>query len=96
MQIADWERSYKPQWKDMSVSYWARHSNNDNEHMVKKLAGKRMNDVVDEEDLQLAMRTLKSRRQVENVWINILATEVLKVTPTLIQRQLKDPSFGLL
>ena len=29
--------------------------------MVKKLAGKRMNDVVDEEDLQLAMRTLKSR-----------------------------------
>ena len=35
--------------------------NNDNEHMVKKLAGKRMNDVVNEEDLQLAMRTLKSR-----------------------------------
>ena len=61
LQIADWERSYKPQWKDMSVSYWARHINNDNEHMVKKLAGKRMNDVVDEEDLQLAMRTLKSR-----------------------------------
>ena len=49
LQIADWERGYKPQWKDMSVSYWARHSNNDNEHMVKKLAGKRMNDVVDEE-----------------------------------------------
>ena len=61
LQIADWERSYKPQWKDMSVSYWARHSNNDNEHMVKKLAGKRMNVVVDENDLILAMRTLKSR-----------------------------------
>jgi len=61
LQIADWERSYKPQWKDMSVSYWARHSNNDNEHMVKKLAGKRMNDVVDENDLILAMKTLKSR-----------------------------------
>jgi len=29
--------------------------------MVKKLAGKRMNDVVDENDLILAMKTLKSR-----------------------------------
>ena len=61
LQVATWERSYRPQWKTMKISYWARMVNNDNEHMVKKLAGKRMNEEVTEQDLQLAMRTVKER-----------------------------------
>ena len=59
--VADWEGSYKPQWKDMDIDHWASKVNRDNEHMVKKLAGKRQNEKVNEEDLQLAMQTVKSR-----------------------------------
>jgi len=59
--VADWEGSYQPQWKDMDIDHWASKVNRDNEHMVKKLAGKRQNEKVNEEDLQLAMQTVKSR-----------------------------------
>ena len=42
----------------MKISYWARMINNDNEHMVRRLAGKHS---VTYKDLQLAMRTVKER-----------------------------------
>lgn len=60
-QIATWERSYHPQWKDMSLEHWARHVNSDNDHMVKTLAGKRVNDKVTEADLRIAVRTVRQR-----------------------------------
>ena len=61
LQVAYWERSYSPHWKNMSVLKWAETYNRDNEIMVRKLAGKRQNEAVGEEDLQLAMRTMKER-----------------------------------
>ncbi|KAL7541097.1 hypothetical protein ACHAXR_010618 [Thalassiosira sp. AJA248-18] len=61
LQIASWERTYSPQWKDISVEEFGEKRNHDNNHMVKKLAGKLMNEKVGEEDLQLAMATVKNR-----------------------------------
>eukprot|EP00578_Thalassiosira_sp_NH16_P026747 CAMPEP_0181094344 /NCGR_PEP_ID=MMETSP1071-20121207/9944_1 /TAXON_ID=35127 /ORGANISM="Thalassiosira sp., Strain NH16" /LENGTH=381 /DNA_ID=CAMNT_0023176669 /DNA_START=141 /DNA_END=1286 /DNA_ORIENTATION=+ len=60
LQIADWERTYHPNWKRLSVKQWAE-VNNDNNFMVKKLAGKRMNAQVSDLDLAIAMRTLQER-----------------------------------
>lgn len=60
LQIADWERTYQPSWKKLSVKQWAK-VNNDNNFMVKKLAGKTMNAQVSDLDLDLAMRTIKER-----------------------------------
>mmetsp|Transcript_17000 Transcript_17000/g.36631 ORF Transcript_17000/g.36631 Transcript_17000/m.36631 type:complete len:362 (+) Transcript_17000:104-1189(+) len=61
LQVADWERTYNPNWKNMDIADWAKKVNNDNNNMVKKLAGKRMNAHVSEEDLDIAMRTIKRR-----------------------------------
>ena len=57
----DWERTYQPNWKKLSVKQWASKVNNDNNFMVKKLAGKKMNAQVSELDLDIAMRTIKER-----------------------------------
>lgn len=59
LQIATWERTYRPQWKNISILEFAKRRNNDNNHMVKKLAGKRMNDHVDNTDLELAKNTIR-------------------------------------
>ena len=45
----------------MSVLEFAVKENDDNNHMVKKLAGKALNETVVEEDLLIAMRTVASR-----------------------------------
>ena len=45
----------------MDINHWANKVNNDNNHMVKKLAGKRMNAKVSEVDLELAKNTLRER-----------------------------------
>ncbi|KAL9188453.1 hypothetical protein ACHAXT_006831 [Thalassiosira profunda] len=59
LRVATWERTYHPQWKKIHLTEWAQNRNNDNEHMVKKLAGKSMRESVDEGDLQMAMQTVK-------------------------------------
>mmetsp|Transcript_29403 Transcript_29403/g.50060 ORF Transcript_29403/g.50060 Transcript_29403/m.50060 type:complete len:397 (+) Transcript_29403:118-1308(+) len=61
IQIATWERSYRPDWKEMSVEYWAEHVNNENNHMVKTLAGRDPLDDVTEEDLEVALKTIHYR-----------------------------------
>lgn len=60
-QVATWERSYHPQWKDMDIQYWAENLNRDNNQMVKTLAGRGKDDVVTEADLSIAVRTIKLR-----------------------------------
>eukprot|EP00581_Thalassiosira_minuscula_P018554 CAMPEP_0183731874 /NCGR_PEP_ID=MMETSP0737-20130205/36703_1 /TAXON_ID=385413 /ORGANISM="Thalassiosira miniscula, Strain CCMP1093" /LENGTH=352 /DNA_ID=CAMNT_0025964719 /DNA_START=314 /DNA_END=1372 /DNA_ORIENTATION=- len=57
LQTATWERSYRPEWKDMDVHEWAKTSG-DNDHMMKKLAGKER---VNKKDLELAKNTIKMR-----------------------------------
>jgi len=61
LQVADWERFYSPQWKQIGAANWAEKVNTDNNHMVKQLAGKRMNSEVSEKDLEFAMQTLRER-----------------------------------
>ncbi|KAL7537194.1 hypothetical protein ACHAXR_010473 [Thalassiosira sp. AJA248-18] len=61
LQIADWEMSYRPDWKYWSVEMFALKSGTEANHMVKLLAGKGLSSVVGEEDLQLAMRTVSER-----------------------------------
>ena len=60
LQVADWERTYRPNWKNMDINYWAT-INRDNDVYVRMLAGKKVGDPVDEDDLQLAMSTIKER-----------------------------------
>jgi len=45
----------------MDVAYWADKANNDNNHMVKQLAGKSLNSEASEKDLEIAMRILRER-----------------------------------
>ena len=59
--IRTWERTYNPSWKNLSLLKWAEEENNDNNHMVKHLAGKRMNAQVTEVDLDFAMETVSQR-----------------------------------
>eukprot|EP00584_Thalassiosira_punctigera_P020515 CAMPEP_0172558010 /NCGR_PEP_ID=MMETSP1067-20121228/76645_1 /TAXON_ID=265564 ORGANISM="Thalassiosira punctigera, Strain Tpunct2005C2" /NCGR_SAMPLE_ID=MMETSP1067 /ASSEMBLY_ACC=CAM_ASM_000444 /LENGTH=350 /DNA_ID=CAMNT_0013347249 /DNA_START=34 /DNA_END=1086 /DNA_ORIENTATION=+ len=58
---ATWEKQYRPQWKRMGVLEFAKQRNTDNNYMVKKLAALRVNDAATEEDLRIAMRTIKKR-----------------------------------
>lgn len=61
LQIATWERTYRPEWKEMDVLEWVEEHNMDNDHMVKKLAGKLQRMTATEADLALAKRTIQQR-----------------------------------
>jgi len=61
LQIATWENTYRPEWKDMEILEWIQGVNIDNDHMVKKLAGKIQRDKATREDLELAKRTVRNR-----------------------------------
>jgi len=61
LQIAKWERQYRPQWKHVPIESFADKINTDNNHMVKKMAGVGVNGTVTELDLRVAMRTVKRR-----------------------------------
>jgi len=60
LQVADWEVTYAPHWKRLSVLQWAE-INRENNFMVMKLAGKTPRDEVTEVDLRVAMETIKRR-----------------------------------
>lgn len=61
LQVATWEKTYRPDWKDIDILTWVQSNNMDNDHMVKKLAGKLQRDDATEVDLFLAKRTAKAR-----------------------------------
>lgn len=56
LQKATWERTYRPEWKGVSIEEWAStvKGNRDNNFLVRKLNGKNFNDTVGETDLQVA------------------------------------------
>lgn len=59
--IATWERTYREDWKDMDPLEWVQTQNSDNNHMVKKLAGKVQRDTATVDDLIIAKETIRSR-----------------------------------
>lgn len=61
LQTATWERTYKPEWKDMSIVEWAELPSEDENFMVRKLTGKLFNQPVNEMDLILAKEFLRQR-----------------------------------
>eukprot|EP00578_Thalassiosira_sp_NH16_P005539 CAMPEP_0181135238 /NCGR_PEP_ID=MMETSP1071-20121207/32515_1 /TAXON_ID=35127 /ORGANISM="Thalassiosira sp., Strain NH16" /LENGTH=382 /DNA_ID=CAMNT_0023221811 /DNA_START=71 /DNA_END=1219 /DNA_ORIENTATION=+ len=61
LQIATWEKTYRPEWKNIDILDWIKGANMDNDHMVKKLAGKLQRDTATETDLQRAKTTIKRR-----------------------------------
>eukprot|EP00985_Skeletonema_marinoi_P013358 scaffold6596_cov140-Skeletonema_marinoi.AAC.1 len=61
LQKADWEKSYRPEWADMSILEWAEKHNKESNVMVKKLAGVKFHDTATEAALRVAMRTLEKR-----------------------------------
>jgi hypothetical protein len=61
LQTATWERTYKPEWKDMSIIEWADLPSEDENFMVRKLSGKKFNEPVNEMDLILAKEFLRQR-----------------------------------
>lgn len=61
LQTATWEKTYRPEWKGMDLFEWATTQKQENNIMVKKLAGLRFNDTATEAELRLAMRLVEKR-----------------------------------
>lgn len=61
LQTATWERDYRPQWGHIEILDFAKTRNVDNNQMVKKLAGIPLDGTANEDDLRLAMRTVRKR-----------------------------------
>ncbi|KAL3785422.1 hypothetical protein HJC23_013561 [Cyclotella cryptica] len=61
LQIASWERGYRPHWKNMSLLQWAETEKNGPEtnYLVQKLSGKEWEDPVTEADLPTAKQVLR-------------------------------------
>eukprot|EP00581_Thalassiosira_minuscula_P009474 CAMPEP_0183709650 /NCGR_PEP_ID=MMETSP0737-20130205/5656_1 /TAXON_ID=385413 /ORGANISM="Thalassiosira miniscula, Strain CCMP1093" /LENGTH=315 /DNA_ID=CAMNT_0025937807 /DNA_START=211 /DNA_END=1158 /DNA_ORIENTATION=- len=60
-QIATWDKGYRPQWKGMDIVHWAENVNEKNNLLVKTLVGKNVKEEVTEEDLFIAIRTVRYR-----------------------------------
>ena len=61
LQTATWERTYSPEWADMSVMEWASQDHFETDYMVHKLVGKSFGDEVDETDLIIAKELVRQR-----------------------------------
>ena len=61
LQTATWERTYRPEWKDMSIVEWAAQPSEDENFMVRKLSNKKFSEEVTEIDLILAKEFLRQR-----------------------------------
>jgi hypothetical protein len=61
LQTATWENTYRPEWKELSLLEWATDHNVDENHMVKKILGKKLNDKVDISDLILAKEIVRHK-----------------------------------
>eukprot|EP00804_Cyclotella_cryptica_P005820 CCRYP_000126-RA/>CCRYP_000126-RA protein AED:0.00 eAED:0.00 QI:779/1/1/1/1/1/2/128/225 len=61
LQTATWENTYRPEWKDLTLLEWAKDHNADENHMVKKILGKKLNDPVDIGDLIVAKEIVRHK-----------------------------------
>lgn len=61
MQTATWENTYRPEWKDLTLLEWATSHNADENHMVKKILGKKLNDVAGLTDLIAAKEIVRHK-----------------------------------
>jgi len=59
LQTAMWERTYQPEWANLSVMEWAERYNDDENFMVKKMAMKGLRDSVDMTDLVIAKEIVR-------------------------------------
>lgn len=59
LQTAMWERTYQPEWANLSVMEWAEKYNDDENFMVKKMAMKGLRDPVDMTDLVIAKEIVR-------------------------------------
>ena len=59
LSLRTWEKGYQPHWKEKSLLTWAASINNDNEHLVRTLAGKHTGNAVTELDLYRAKETIR-------------------------------------
>ena len=59
--VSTWEKTYSPQWKNLTLKEWSTNiqTNNDNNHVTKKLAGLRAKDTATEADLRLVQRVIR-------------------------------------
>jgi hypothetical protein len=61
LQTATWERTYKPEWANMTVIEWAEKHNHDENFLVKKLVGKKLTDEAGMGDLIIAKEIVRRR-----------------------------------
>jgi len=61
LQTATWEKTYSPDWADMSVTEWASQDHFETDYMVHKLVGKPHSEEVDETDLIIAKELVRQR-----------------------------------
>jgi len=61
LQTATWERTYRPEWANMTVMEWASLPNSEVDYMVHKLVGKPFGEIVDETDLIIAKELVRQR-----------------------------------
>ena len=61
LQTATWEKTYRPEWADMSVIEWAQRPSEDENFMVRKLLGKTFGNTVDMQDLIVAKELVRQR-----------------------------------
>ena len=61
LQTATWENTYRPEWKDLSLLEWAKDHNADENHMVKKILGKKLKDTVGVMDLIVAKEIVRHK-----------------------------------
>mmetsp|Transcript_12761 Transcript_12761/g.19667 ORF Transcript_12761/g.19667 Transcript_12761/m.19667 type:complete len:408 (+) Transcript_12761:67-1290(+) len=61
LQTATWERTYRPEWADMSVLEWAEKHNHDENFLVKKIVGKKLTEKATMADLIIAKEIVRRR-----------------------------------
>ena len=61
LQTASWERTYRPEWANMTALEWATLPNGEEDYMVHKLVGKGFGEKVDETDLIIAKELVRLR-----------------------------------
>jgi len=61
LQTATWERTFKPEWQGMGIVEWATQHNIDENFLVKKIVGKKLQDPVDVGDLVNAKEIIRRR-----------------------------------